>query len=306
MSGPAMAKAKGTAASGGTKNKAPRLGAHMSIAGGFEKSVERGLRAGCETVQIFSKSNNQWAAAPIQPDDAKRFQAAVKDSGMGPFFSHTAYLINVGSPDREAWEKSREALRIEVERAETLGLAFVVLHPGSHKETGEPDCLKRIAEAVAWVADKTAGSRAGVLYEIAAGQGSAVGYSFEHLRDLLALTGRPARTGVCLDTCHLFAAGYDIRTKAAYEKTAAELDRIVGICNIRAVHLNDSKKELGCRVDRHEHIGQGAIGLEAFRCLMNDVRFRDIPMVLETPKDEETLAEDIENLKVLRGLIRNG
>ncbi len=285
------------------RSKTPRLGAHESIAGGFDKAIERGLKVGCDTLQIFSKSNNQWAASAIQPEDAKRFQQAAKQSGIGPVFSHTAYLINVGSPEKENWEKSREALKVELERAATLGLSFIVLHPGSRKETDEAACLQRIAEAVAWVIDKTKGSPVRVLYEIAAGQGSSVGYSFEHLRDLLRLTDRPDRTGICLDTCHMFAAGYDIRTKAAYEKTFGEMDRIVGIRNIRAVHLNDSKKELGCRVDRHEHIGKGSIGLEAFRCLMNDARFRDVPMVLETPKDEETLAEDMENLRVLRGLV---
>ena len=283
------------------------MGAHVSIAGGFEKAIERALRVGCDTAQIFSKSNNQWAAPEIKPEDAKRFREAAKQSGIGPLFSHTAYLINVGSPEKEAWEKSQDALKVEVERATVLGLAFIVLHPGSHKETNEADCLKRIGDAVAWVVDKTAGSTVKVLYEIAAGQGSAVGYSFEHLRDLLKLTDCPSRTGICIDTCHMFAAGYDIRTEAAYEKTFQDFDQIVGIRNVKAVHLNDSKKEIGCRVDRHEHIGKGCIGIEAFRCLMNDGRLREVPMVLETPKDEETLAEDVENLKVLRSLIgKNG
>ena len=283
----------------------PRLGAHMSIAGGFEKAVERGLRAGAQVIQIFSKSNNQWAAPPITDEQAARFRQAVREGGIGTVFSHTAYLINVGSPDQQTREKSKQALKVEVERAAALGLAFVVLHPGSHKETGEEACLKKIADTVRWVIDQTKGSVVRVLYEIAAGQGSCVGHRFEHLAALLTLTGRPDRTGICLDTCHLFAAGYDIRTKAAYGKTMAELDRIVGIKNIYAVHLNDSKKELGCRVDRHEHIGKGQIGLEGFRCLLNDPRFRALPMVLETPKDEETLAEDVMNLKVLRGLVKN-
>ena len=279
------------------------LGAHMSVAGGFEKSVERGLKVGCRTMQIFTKSNNQWLAPPITPEQALVFKRAVKQSGIGPVFAHTAYLINAGSPDQETCERSRQALKVEVERATVLGLAFVVLHPGSHKETGEEACIDRIAKTVAWVLSQTRGSTVKVLYEIAAGQGACVGHRFEHLADLLKKTGHPERTGICLDTCHLFAAGYDIRTKAAYEKTMAEFDRIIGLNRIQAIHLNDSKKELGCRVDRQEHIGQGQIGLEGFRCLLNDKRLNRLPMVLETPKDEEC-TEDVMNLKVLRGLIK--
>ena len=286
-------------------------------------AVERGLRAGCQTIQIFTKSNNQWDAVPISTESAKQFQKAVKESGIGPVFAHTAYLINVGSPDKETFEKSKQALKVEVERATVLGLAFIVLHPGSHKETGEEQCLKRIAETVGWVLDQTKGSSVKVLYEIAAGQGSAVGHRFEHLGTLLKLTKHPDRTGICLDTCHLFAAGYDLRTEAAYKKTMEEFDRIVGLKNVQAIHLNDSKKELGGRVDRHEHIGQGQIGLEGFRCLMNDQRLAHLPMVLETPKDnrratnkEHTVGDGREtvsapdqfdkmNLKVLRGLLEN-
>ena len=279
-----------------------RLGAHMSIAGGFEKAIERGLRVGCDTIQIFSKSNNQWDAPPIADDQAKRFREAAKTGGIQPVFSHTAYLINVGSPDSQTQQRSTKALQVEAERATALGLSFVVLHPGSHKETGEDECLKKIAGSVADILKATAGSPVKVLYEIAAGQGSCVGHRFEHLAALLKLTGHPDRVGICLDTCHLFAAGYDIRTPAAYKKTFEEFDRIVGIKRVEAVHLNDSKKELGSRVDRHEQIGQGQIGLEAFRCLMNDKRFAHLPMVLETPKDEEC-TEDIMNLKILRGLV---
>lgn len=285
------------------KKGALRLGAHMSIAGGFEKAVERGLQTGCQTMQIFSKSSNQWDASPITDEQAALFRSVVEKSGIGPVFSHTAYLINVGSPEKFVAERSKKALLVEVQRADQLGLASVVLHPGSHKETGEEECLKRIAKAVAWVIDQTPGSKVKILYEIAAGQGACVGHSFENLRDLLKLTDRPSRVGICLDTCHLFAAGYDIRTPAAYEKTMADFDKIVGLKKIEAIHLNDSKKELGCRVDRHEHIGKGCIGLEAFRCLLNDKRLNHLPMVLETPKEEECL-EDIENLKLLRGLVK--
>ena len=282
----------------------PRLGAHMSIAGGFERAIERGLKVGCQTIQIFSKSNNQWQAPAITPEQAARFQQAVGDSGVGPVFAHDAYLINVGSPNPKVYGQSKDALKREVERATLLGLAFVVMHPGAHTGSGEEECLKRIAQTVAWVLDQTKGSSVRILYENAAGQGSTVGYSFEHLATLIKLTGRNDRVGVCLDTCHLFAAGYDIRTPDGYAKTIADLDRIVGLKWIQAVHLNDSKKELGSRVDRHEHIGKGRIGLEAFRCLLNDPRLNRVPMVLETPKDEEC-AEDVMNLKVLRGLLNH-
>lgn len=286
-------------------SKGHRLGAHMSMAGGFDKAIERGLRAGCQTIQIFTKSNNQWAAPPISKEQVALFSQAVEESQVSPVFSHCAYLINVGSPKKEVFEKSKQALVVEVERATTLGLSFVILHPGAHLESGEAACIKQIATAVASVLKQTKGSSVKILYEISAGQGTTVGHRFDQLAELLERTGMPERTGICLDTCHLFAAGYDLRTKAAYEKTFKEFDRVVGLKKVQVVHLNDSKKELGCRVDRHEHIGKGQIGLEGFRCLMNDPRLRHLPMVLETPKDEETLAEDIMNLKLLRSLVKN-
>ena len=278
-----------------------KLGAHMSVAGGFDKAIERGLSVGCDTIQIFSKSNNQWAAPPIADDLAELFKQAAKKSGIGPIFAHSAYLINIGSPESKTYELSKQALKVELERAHRLGLDFLVLHPGAHKETGEEECIQRIAKTAAWALERTAPSKVRLLYETAAGQGSCVGHRFEQLAKLLELTGHPDRTGICFDTCHVFAAGYDLRTKTAYEKTMQEFDRVVGLKKIQAFHLNDSKKELGCRVDRHEHIGKGQIGLEGFRCLMRDRRFAHLPMVLETPKDEE-YTEDKMNLAVLRGL----
>ena len=279
-----------------------KLGAHMSIAGGFEKAIERGLGVGCETIQIFSKSNNQWAAPPISDEQAAAFKQAAQKSGIGPVFAHSAYLINIGSPDSKTHEQSKQGLKTELERAERLGLAFLVLHPGAHKDTGEEECIKRIAKTAAWALEQTEPSKVKLLYETAAGQGSCVGHRFEQLAQLLELTGHPERAGICFDTCHVFAAGYDLRTKEAYEATMREFDRVVGLKRLQVFHLNDSKKELGCRVDRHEHIGKGKIGLEGFRCLMNDKRLNKLPMVLETPKDEE-YAEDKMNLAVLRGLI---
>ena len=186
-----------------------RLGAHMSIAGGHEKSIERGLSVGCETIQIFSKSNNQWDAPPITEEQAERFKQAVAQSGVGPVFAHTAYLINVGSPEKTVWTRSRSALKTEVERATALGLPFIVHHPGSHKETGEAEGIKRIAEAARWVIDQTPKSKVKILFEIAAGQGACIGHRFEHLAEILEKTGHPERTGICLDTCHFSVMGED-------------------------------------------------------------------------------------------------
>ena len=274
----------------------------MSIAGSFTHAIEMGLKVGCDTIQLFTKSNHQLHAPPITAAQATEFRRAAADSGITPCFAHSAYLINLGSPDAGTAKRSEQALRIELERAEQLGLAFLVLHPGAHKETGEEACIKRIAAAAARCLKATDGAKVKLLYETAAGQGSCVGHRFEQLATLLKLTGHPERIGICFDTCHVFAAGYDFRTPAGYAAVMAEFDRLVGLDRICAVHLNDSKKDLGCRVDRHEHIGKGCLGLAAFRCLLNDPRLASVPMVLETPKDDEC-TEDVVNLKVLRKLI---
>ncbi len=283
--------------------KGPRLGAHMSVAGSFTHAIDMGVKVGCDAIQLFTKSNHQWFAPPIPSSEATAFRRAAAGSSISPSFAHAAYLINLGSPDSSVAKQSETALRVELERAEALGLAFLVLHPGAHKETGEDPCLTRIAAAAARVLKATAGAKVQLLYETAAGQGSCVGHRFEQLATLLGRTGYPGRVGICFDTCHVFAAGYDLRTTAAYEATMAEFDRLVGLDQIRAIHLNDSKKDLGCRVDRHEHIGQGCLGLTAFRVLLNDPRLRHVPMVLETDKDE-ACTEDVMNLKVLRRLVK--
>ncbi|MBI4227924.1 MAG: deoxyribonuclease IV [Candidatus Omnitrophica bacterium] len=274
----------------------------MSIAGRLTRAVEMGLNVGCDTIQLFTKSNHQLYAPPIATAQAAEFRRAAADSGITPCFAHSAYLINLGSPDPGTAKRSEQALRIELERAESLGLAFLVLHPGARKESGEEECLQRIAAAAGRALNATAGAKVQLLYETAAGQGSCVGHRFEQLATLLQLTAPAERVGICFDTCHVFAAGYDLSTEAGYRQVMAEFSRIVGFNRLRAIHLNDSKKPLGSRVDRHEHIGQGAIGLTAFRGLMNDARLRSIPMVLETPKDDDC-AEDITNLATLRGLL---
>ena len=275
----------------------------MSIAGGIDLAPVRGGSVGCEIIQLFTKSSNQWAARPLADEAIALFKENLKASKIRTAFAHDSYLINLGSPDPALHKKSLDAFVHELERAEALGLMALVFHPGSHMEKGEDDALKRIANSVNQAHDKTPGAKALTCFENAAGQGTNVGHRFEHLAKLIELTEDKKRISVCFDTQHAFAAGYDLRTEESYEKVFKEFDKIVGTRWLKAFHLNDSKKELGSRVDRHDHIGKGQIGLTAFRCLMNDPRFKDLPMSLETPKGPD-LREDIENLAVLRGLIK--
>lgn len=278
------------------------LGAHMSIAGGLDKAIERGESIGCTAIQIFTKNSNQWYARPLQEGDISAFRVRRHAWSKGPIFAHDSYLINLGSPDEILYQKSLNALQVEYDRCEKLGLDFLVMHPGAHVGSGEEGCLAQIARGVKQVLSHSPQVKTKILFEVTAGQGSTVGCRFEHLHTLLEKSGSPQRLGICFDTCHVFAAGYDLRTPKAYAQTMKTFDQVVGIDHIKAFHLNDSKKGLHCRVDRHEHIGKGAIGLEAFRCLMNDERFSDVPKVLETPKGED-MAEDVMNLATLRGLM---
>ena len=279
------------------------IGAHMSIAGGVDKAVEKGSSINCTTIQIFTKSNTQWRTTPLKKKEVENFKKNVEITKISPVFGHNCYLINLASPDPEIYRKSIDTLLIELERSEILGLPYLVMHPGSHMGEGEKAGIERIAESLNKIFEKIKGYNVRVLLETTAGQGRSVGYRFEQLAEIMALVEFKERLGVCLDTCHIFAAGYDIRSKYGYEKTTAEFNSIVGIDKIKAIHLNDSKKELGSKVDRHEHIGKGFIGLETFRYIMNDERFRLVPKVLETPKGED-MKEDVMNLKVLRGLIK--
>lgn len=289
----------------------PFLGAHMSIAGGIELAAIRGGEIGCEIIQIFTKSSNQWAAKPLTEKTIGLFRENLKAHKIRAAFAHDSYLINLASPDKTLHKRSLAAFIHELERAEALGLMALVFHPGSHTtqdhprglEKTEDDALKKIAESVNEAHLKTPGFKLLTCFENAAGQGTNVGYRFEHLARLLELTENKKRIGACFDTQHAFAAGYDLRTEEGYQKVFKEFDEIVGIKWIKAFHLNDSKKALGSRVDRHEQIGQGEIGLTSFRCLMNDPRFKDHPMSLETPKGPD-LKEDVMNLKILRGLIK--
>lgn len=279
------------------------LGAHMSIAGGVFNAPTRGKSVGCDTIQIFVKNANRWVGKIITDEEIEQFRQAKKDTGINPIFSHNSYLINLASPDDALYEKSANAMLDELERSEKLRLPFLVIHPGSHVGSGEEAGLKRIAEALKTLLAETKGYKVKIALETTAGQKSNLGHKFEHLAYLIQVAKDKKRLCVCYDTCHTFAAGYDIRTKKAYEATFKEFDRAVGLNRICAFHLNDSVRELGSNIDRHAHIGQGHIGEEGFRLLVNDERFANIPMVLETPKGPE-MAEDVMNLRVLRGLIR--
>ena len=280
----------------------PRFGAHMSVAGGVELAIERGARVGCDAMQIFTKNSNQWAARPLAAGDVERFRKAARGSGIRPLLAHDSYLINLGSPRSPLLRRSRAALEDELRRAEALGLDYLVIHPGSSVGAPEDDCLRRITESIDEVHGRTSGFRVRILLENTAGQGTAVGHRLEHLARILDAVDDPARLGVCIDTCHLFAAGYDFRDAGGYARTMKEIGRVIGFRRVKAFHVNDCKKDLGCRVDRHEHIGRGFIGQEGFRLLVSDRRFRSTPMILETPKGDDGYAMDIVNLKLLRRL----
>ncbi len=279
-----------------------RLGAHESIGGGLHKAFDRAQSVGCETLQIFVKSNRSWAVKPLTEKDIERFKAKAEETGIQPVVAHTSYLLNLGTPDDTLWKRSRDTLIIELERCEALGVPYLVLHPGSHVGTGEEAGLARVAQALGEVHAATPGFRAQILLETTAGQGTNLGYRFEHLGWLLEHTPTGERMGVCLDTCHVFAAGYELRTPEGYADTMEAFDRIVGLERLLALHLNDSKGDLGSRKDRHEHIGKGHIGLEGFRHVLNDSRLANLPGLLETPKSDD-LHEDRENLVVLRSLV---
>jgi deoxyribonuclease-4 len=276
----------------------------MSIAGGLDRAFERGNEVGCETMQIFTKSSNQWQARELSDAEVARFAGARASSGIDPVIAHDSYLINLASPDEELLDKSREAFLVEMQRCERLAIPFLVMHPGAHKDAGEEQGLQTITESFDWLYRQTPGYQLKVLLEIIAGQGTALGYRFAQLAQIIAGVEQGERLGVCLDTCHIFAAGHDITRRDGYEAMWEELDTSVGLDRLHVIHLNDSKKGVGSRVDRHEHIGQGALGLEPFRMLVNDPRLQHVPMILETPKGKDN-AEDRDNLDILRGLVRS-
>ncbi|UCC45867.1 MAG: deoxyribonuclease IV [Candidatus Zixiibacteriota bacterium] len=279
------------------------FGAHESIAGGVYNAILRGQQATCETIQIFNKSNNQWRAKKLDQKELDEYFRMIDETGVTVATSHSSYLINIGSPDPALYEKSYLSLKEEMERCEALKIPNLAIHPGSHVGSGEEAGMNRIIEAVNRLFSELKEDNVWLLLETTAGQGSNLGYSFEQLAYMIAGVEDKSRIGVCLDTCHIFGAGYPIVEPKDYKKTIKAFNDIVGLDRLRIIHVNDSKKEFGSRKDRHEHIGQGYIGLDGFRNFVNDRRLKKVPMILETPKGED-LKEDIENLKVLRSLVK--
>ncbi|MBI4523023.1 MAG: deoxyribonuclease IV [Deltaproteobacteria bacterium] len=275
----------------------------MSIAGGVDNAFLRGKTAGCDVIQIFTKSSRQWAAQPYRKEEIESFFANQKETGIATVIAHDSYLLNLGSPDASLRKKSLRAFIDELERCEILAIPNLIAHPGAHLGAGETEGIKTIARSLDEIHAACPNYRVKITLEITAGQGTNLGYRFEQIRDIMDATKENDRLRVCFDTEHAFAAGYDLRTQDSYERTFAEFDELIGLRLLAAFHLNDSKKDFHSRVDRHEHIGKGYIGVEGFRRLMNDQRFWNVPMCLETPKGPD-LKEDRENLILLRSLIK--
>lgn len=271
----------------------------MPIAGGLHKAIAAGQAAGCEVVQVFTKSPQQWRSRPLTDEDVRTFQEAQDAAGIPCVAAHDTYLINPAAADPVVLQRSRDAMVDELERAGRLGIPALVMHLGARGTEPEEAALERLVVSVRLALEQSPDTGPMLLLETTAGQGSCLGHRFEHLAYVLAAVDRPDRLAVCFDTCHVFAAGYDLRTPEAYARTMAEFDQVVGLGRVRVVHANDSRRELGSRVDRHAAIGQGEIGTEGFRLLLGDPRI-DAPIMLETPKEGEM---DRVNLAVLRSLV---
>jgi len=280
-------------------------GAHESVAGGLDLAIGRAKADGCAALQIFTKNSNQWREPELAPEKVQAFRAAHAEAGRFPVLSHTSYLINLGTDDDDLLTRSRDALVAEVVRCSSLGIPFAVLHPGAHLGAGEETGIARVVESLANVLSRTDGQSARILIENTAGQGTSLGCRFEQIAGIfegLPAGAVDARMGVCFDTQHAFASGYDLATDAGYDETFGRFDSLIGLGHIRAFHLNDSKKPLGSRIDRHEHVGEGNLGLPTFWRLVNDPRFKDVPGVLETePRPVEHPYE--EEVTLLRSLV---
>ena len=278
------------------------LGAHMSIAGGIPKSLDRAEDAGCNVLQIFVKNNNQWRGRALHDPEVHEFRQRRADSPILQVVAHDSYLINLASPKPDLWERSIAAFLDEMDRCERLGLSHLVTHPGAHVGAGEAWGIDRIAAALSRILERTASYQVKIALETTAGQGTTLGHRFQHLRDIMAGCGSPEQIVVCMDTCHVFAAGYEIRTEEGYAGVMDQFDQIVGLEKLEVLHFNDSKRSFGSRVDRHEHIGKGEIGKAGFGWFLNDPRLDQVPKLLETPKENGGEA-DRRNLKVLRSLL---
>lgn len=281
------------------------LGSHTSVAGGIHTAFARAASIGCTTMQVFVKNANQWYGKPPTDDDVLKYREAQAQCRVHPVIAHAAYLINLCAANPAVRKKSQEGFEDEVRRCERFGIKALVVHPGAHIGAGEDEGIKCIADSLNIVHERTNSFRALSALETTAGQGTTLGYKFEHLRRIIDLVEQKERMVVCIDTCHLFAAGYPVHTQKGWDATIREFDQVIGLDRLVAVHVNDSIKPFGSRRDRHEHIGKGVMGLEGFRALMNDTRLANIPKILETDKSED-LHEDVENMNVLRGLVESG
>lgn len=282
-----------------------RIGAHMSVRGGLQQALYRGKAAGCQVIQLFSRNNNRWVSGPLTEQEMTAFHKARQDTSVEPVAIHDIYLINLASARAEVRRKSRQSLSEEIRRAEKLDVSFVVIHPGAHGGEGEKVGIRRIAEALNRIHEHTAGAGVKILLETMAGQGNSLGYRLEQLAEIIERTENPERLGICLDTCHAFAAGYDFQDPESYRRFMKTFDRVVGLGKLALVHMNDSKKELGSRVDRHEHLGRGYLREQAFALFLNDPRLTQIPFLIETPKGENAAGVDwdVANLNFLRRLM---
>lgn len=275
------------------------IGAHMSIAGGVDKAIERGVALSCTTIQLFTKNSNQWKGKALKADEVERFLALKEKSKISPIIAHDAYLINLASSSHELRKKSIHALITEIERCRILEIPYIIIHPGAHLGSGEDAGIKNITDSLNIIFKRAEASGVDVVLETTAGQGTNIGYRFEHLCRIMDGVKYKQRIKVCLDSCHIFAAGYDISTPEGYDKVMDNFNRLIGLDRLVCIHVNDSKKGFGSRVDRHEHIGKGSMGKLFFKLLMNDKRFEHVPKIIETPKGED-MKNDRRNLALLR------
>ena len=278
------------------------LGAHVSVAGGVDTSFKRAVELNCTAFQIFTKSNRQWKAKPLNPEEIERYHEQQVETGITPVICHASYLLNLGTADDAVWQKSIEALIVELERCERLKIPYLVIHPGAHLKAGVEAGLARVSQGLDIVHERLPEVEVKVAVEITAGQGTTLGSTFEEINQIITACQQSDRLAVCFDTCHALAAGYEFRTPESYRTMIDTFDQVVGIDRLTVIHVNDSVKDLGSHVDRHTHIGEGCIGLEPFGYFLNDARFQKVPFLLETPVDKDP-EDNLRNLATLRGLI---
>lgn len=284
----------------------PLIGAHMSVAGGLHTAFERADRVGCTAMQIFTKNSNQWNAPSLSSEDIAKYREAQNKSKVSIVVSHDSYLINLCGATKDLLTKSRNAFVSEIERCRRLGIRYVIFHPGAHTTQDRSAALKVVSESLNFAHEATDGADVVTLVETTAGQGTTVGSSFTEIAEIISGVKNGNRIGVCIDTCHIFAAGYDIRTESAYDDTMKKFEETLGFEMLHAIHFNDAKKPLNSHVDRHEHIGKGEIGKQAFGFFMNDERLIEVPKILETPKGEDGYKMDVANLRLLRTFVKKG